>query len=452
MPRCGAAGTRLRVRYSALVRTEPPHEDWLALVADEGAAQALQTTLQGLPTEVRYVGVGTQLVRCSTWRAPQAIVLHLGAVAGGPDDVPPDVPPGWDVPLLLVGGYQNETVAALASRLAESGAHHWLPDGDALAPADWRLALAFAQGAHRRDQTQRQRVAGLQDQLAEQRVVARAKGLLMAAQGMTEDDAFAFLRSGAMQTRLPLADMARAVVDAAVWSAAVNRAGQLRWLSQRCIAAAAQRLARIDPPAARRVQNDALKRARDILNDLDRLPLPDPTRQTLGETDQAWRALKASLDERLDSGSLARADAAAEHALAQAEALTGSLQASASSPILRVVNLCGRQRMRAQRLVKLGLLNQLGVSASGQPEGGGVAEAAALVSAFASTLSELAALPLGSAEIGAAHQVAVERWADMVLALQAGEMAPLVRSGDAVLVSVDALTTCWERSLQLLLG
>jgi hypothetical protein len=67
-------------------------------------------------------------------------------------------------------------------------------------------------------------------------------------------------------------------------------------------------------------------------------------------------------------------------------------------------------------------------------------------------LSELTALPLGSADIAAAHQAAVERWADMVLALQTGEMASLVRCGEALLVSVDALTHCWERSLQLLLG
>lgn len=442
----------LLVRYSALVCTEPPIENWLALVADDEAALALKAALQDAATEVRHLGIGTQMVRCSTWCAPQAIIWHLGARTRLNADLQLETPAAWDVPLLLVGQPDDQPTEALASRLADSGAHHWLPDADAVAPADWVRALAFAQAAHRREQAQRQRIASLQDQLAEQRVVARAKGLLMAAQGMTEDDAFAFLRSGAMQTRLPMADMARAVVDAALWSEAVNRAGQLRWLSQRCVAAAAQRLARIDPPAARRVQAEALRRARDILDGLGRLPLPEATRHTLDETDKAWLTLKSSLDERLDLGSLKRADETAEFALAQAEALAGSLQAGSSSPILRVVNLCGRQRMRAQRLVKLGLLNQLGVSAPGRSDAGGSAEAAALVSVFASTLSELAALPLGSADIAAAHQAAVERWADMVLALQTGEMASLVLCGEALLVSVDALTHCWERSIQLLLG
>lgn len=392
------------------------------------------------------------MVRCSTWRAPRAIVWRLGPSAPGPAAGAFGWPAAWDVPVLLVGGPDGPPLAEQASQLAAHGVHHWLPDGDNGTAADWQLALAFAQSMHARDQAQRRHIAKLQDQLAERRVVARAKGLLMAAQGMSEDDAFAFLRSGAMQTRSPLADMARAVVDAAIWSEAVNRAGQLRWLSQRCIAAAAQRLARIDPPVARRAQGDALRRARDILDGLDKLPLQDLARQALVDTDRAWCALTAALDERLDLRSLTLADAAAEAALTRAEALTDHLQAAARSPVLRVVNLCGRQRMRAQRLVKLGLMNQLGRTKGCQPEAPGMAEAAALVAAFVDTLSELAALPLGSAEIAMTHQVAVDRWADMAQALQGGEMAQLVHAGEALLVSVDALTLCWERSLQLLLG
>ncbi|MBX3623351.1 MAG: hypothetical protein KF891_25555 [Rhizobacter sp.] len=157
------------------MHTEPPCEDWLALVADEGAARALQTTLQGAVPEVRHLGAGTRLVHCSTWCAPQAIVLHLGSGSHGPADIPLETPAGWDVHWLLVGRPEDPPIAALASRLADSGAHHWLPDGDAVAPADWMLALAFARAAHRRDQARRQRIAGLQDQLAEQRVVASAE-------------------------------------------------------------------------------------------------------------------------------------------------------------------------------------------------------------------------------------------------------------------------------------
>jgi hypothetical protein len=422
------------------VNTGPPCDNWLAIVADDDVAAALESALRGSAREVRQVKAGTQLVHCNTWSAPRAIIMDLSSCAAAPE-----WPAEWDVPLVMVGSAPDLRPEDMQARLVGSGAHHWLPHGEAAAPADWALALAFAQAAHRRDQAQRHRIASLQDQLAERRVVARAKGLLMAAQGMTEEDAFALLRSGAMQTRSALADMARAVVDAAIWSEAVNRAGQLRWLSQRCIAAAAQRLARIDPPAARRMQNDALKRAREILDDLARLALPEPVRQRLDETDGAWRALKARLDDRLDLGSLQLADAAADQALAHAEALAGSLQAVGSSPILRVINLCGRQRMRAQRLVKLGLLARLGLTA------GEADEVSGLVTSFDATMQEMTNLPLGSSEIRDAHQLAADRWRDMARVLQAQEAAALVHGGEALLVSVDDLTRCWERSLQLLL-
>lgn len=420
-------------------------------MADDVPSLALLTALRGAVADVRHIGAGTRLVHCSSWRAPQAIIWHLGTGPGeGPSALLP-LASGWDVPVLLVGRLVGPDLAALAAGLESLGAHHWLPDGAAAACADWVQALDFARAVHRRDQAQRRRITGLQEQLAQQRVLARAKGLLMEAQGISEDDAFALLRSAAMQARRPLGDMARAVVDSAVWSDAMNRAGQLRWLSQRCIAAAAQRLARIDPPAARRMQSAALRRAGAILDSLGRLPLPDSCRQALHATSEAWHGLKASLAERLDPACLKRADAAAERALAQAEALTGQLQTCTGSPILRVVNLCGRQRMRAQRLVKLGLLSHLGLCAPDPCPTGHCGDAAALVSEFGSTMATLTALPLGSAAIAAAHQHALDHWAAMVLALQAGEAAALLRSGEALLASVDALTRCWERSLHLVL-
>lgn len=420
---------------------EPPPHTWVAVVADGDTAQALSTGLGIAGVAARLFGSRTELMHCSPSHAPQAVVLSLApSVGAGPALV---LPGDWDVPVIAVGPAGAVDGPALGVLLADNGVHHWLAD---LAPAAWPLSLAVARAAHRRDQAQRQRIASLQAQLAEQRLVARAKGLLMAAQGMTENEAFALLRSGAMQTRLPMADMARAVVDAASWAEAVNRAGQLRWLSQRCIAAAAQRLARIAPPAARRVQQDALTRAADILAGLDRLPLPDTARQALADADAAWRTLKACLVQRLDLASLAAADAAAEVALARAELLASALQAVGSSPMLRVVNLCGRQRMRAQRLVKLGLLARLGLPTAD------AGEAPALMAIFDDTLQELAQLPLGSPEISAAHQRAVDHWRDMALALRSADSAALVPCGDALVASVDDLTHCWERSLQLLLG
>ena len=434
------------LRYSSPVNPQPPSAAWVAVVADGDLAPVLSACLGLAGVVARLFADRTELMHCSKSDAPQAVVLGLPMCPAAGASAALQLPQDWDVPVIAIGPAGGLDGVELGRQLAESGAHHALAS---LAPADWAWSLAFAQAAHRREQAQRQHIAGLQAQLVEQRLVARAKGLLMAAQGMTEDEAFARLRSGAMQTRLPMADMARAVVDAALWAEAVNRAGQLRWLSQRCIAAAAQRLARIDPPAARRLQQDALKRARDILEGLHRLPLPDGARQALSDADAAWRALKSCLDQRLDLASLSVADTAAELALARAEALASLLQAVGSSPMLRVVNLCGRQRMRAQRLVKLGLLARLGRSSAAVGDAG---EALALMAGFEDTLQVLAQLPLNSPEIAAAHQRSVDRWRDMALALQSGDTTALVRCGEALVGSVDDLTHCWERSLQLLLG
>ncbi len=422
---------------------ETASKAWVAVCAHGDTATPLLAALREACVVARQIDACTELTHCSNADAPQAVILGLPTFTAAGGDCAQELPGEWDGPVIAVGRAGLADVAKLAMHLTDSGVHLWQAS---LAAADWAQLLAFAQAAHGRSQVHQQRISHLQEQLKEQSLVARAKGLLMAAQGMTEGEAFALLRSGAMHTRLPLADVARTVVDAAGGAEAVNRAGQLRWLSQRCIAAAAQRLVRIDPPAARKVQQEALKRARDILDGLARLPLLASARQALAQADADWQALKSCLDQRLDLQLLAAADTAAQAALASAELLTGALQAVGSSPMLRVVNLCGRQRMRAQRLVKLGLLARLGMASAD------TSEAPALMASFGDTLRELALLPLGSSEITAAHLLATERWRDMGQALQTDDTTALVHRGEALLDSVDALTHCWERSLQLLLG
>jgi response regulator NasT len=62
---------------------------------------------------------------------------------------------------------------------------------------------------------------GLRQALADRKVIERAKGLLMAREGMTEDEAFRRLRRSSMDTQRPLADTARAVLGAEVVAASV---------------------------------------------------------------------------------------------------------------------------------------------------------------------------------------------------------------------------------------
>lgn len=402
--------------------------------------------------QVLHLASGTELGRLDVEGAPRAVICNAGHEVAGCAAAPVLASIPWDVPLVRIGYGGRENSGPSVPVFREPLAHYWLPSANGMTAHDWESVLAFAAEVHRREQGQRRRIDELQNQIAEQRLVAQAKGLLMATQAMTEGDAFGLLRTGAMQSRRPLAAVARTVVDAAAWADAVNRAGQLRWLSQRCVAAAAQRLVRIDPPGARRVQKEACKRAQEILEILSRLPLPDASREHLEAARAAWTDLVACLEQRLDVGSLAQADGAAESALARAEVLTTGLQLAGNSSIVRVVNLCGRQRMRMQRVVKLGLFMRLGVEAA-HIEGNDLqAKAAVLVAEFGDTLAELSMLPLSSSAIAESQSRAEVCWTDMVTALQGGDIASLVSAGEAMLVKLDELTACWERSLQLVIG
>lgn len=64
----------------------------------------------------------------------------------------------------------------------------------------------------------------LQRALEERKLIERAKGRLMAVEGLTEDDAFRLLRQRAMNTRSRMADVARQILGKRV-----NRTGATRW-------------------------------------------------------------------------------------------------------------------------------------------------------------------------------------------------------------------------------
>ena len=106
-----------------------------------------------------------------------------------------------------------------------------------------RAVLARAQARWQREAALRDRWRALRTRLDERKWVDRAKGLLMSARGIGEDAAFGLLRGAAMHANLRLGELSRSVVEAAQWAEAINRAGQLRMLSQRLVRLAAQALA-----------------------------------------------------------------------------------------------------------------------------------------------------------------------------------------------------------------
>lgn len=335
--------------------------------------------------------------------------------------------------------------AAAHAALVPLGVHAWgdLRHADAAAV---HSVLAHAEAAH----GQGAELARLRAQLDERKWVDRAKGRLMAAGGLDEDEAYRLLRGAAMHVNLRLGEIARAVVEAAQWAEALNRAGQLRMLSQRLVCLAAQPLAGVEPRRAPGLRAQAAERVQQNLDHLAALPLDAASSRALARAGAAWTALGEALRPRLQRAGLALADARAEALLEAAEALTVALQAAAGRRALRIVDLSGSQRMRALRLAKDALLAGL------LPEGPWAARLQPTVAAFEAVARELETAPLSTPEIRAGLAAAREQWLRLVRGLQSAALAEgradLVQASEALAETFEGLTAAYEHSVQVIMS
>jgi hypothetical protein len=352
-------------------------------------------------------------------------------------------------PVSLFGEPPEDVATFVAAGLAG-----WWPTAVLDDAAALRTALAADQARWQQASELRAELARARGQLDERKWVDRAKGVLMSARGIGEDEAFRLLRGAAMHANLRVGEVSRSVIEASQWAEAINRAGQLRMLSQRLVKLAAQRLAGIDPRRARTLQDEAAQRVQDNLDHLGQSTLlgsaPQPVGDAMAATSQAWTELQRALALRQSPQTLAESDRCAMTLLAAAEALTEALEQGGERRALRVVNLCGRQRMRVQRVAKDALLAAL----LGEP---GRREALApLLDEFGATLQELERAPLTSAETREALTNARDEWLRLLRGADAADRAEgrslLAASSDALLDVFDRLTASYERSLQVIMS
>jgi response regulator NasT len=83
-----------------------------------------------------------------------------------------------------------------------------------LQPERIKPVLDVALVRFKREQKLLDELEGTRLKLAERKLLDRAKGILMARQGLTEDQAFQKLRSMAMNKNLKLAELAQRILDA----------------------------------------------------------------------------------------------------------------------------------------------------------------------------------------------------------------------------------------------
>ena len=327
--------------------------------------------------------------------------------------------------------------------------HGWAPLGTFDGPSLAALTVQ-AQARWQREAALRTELDGLRTRMDERKWVDRAKGLLMSARGIGEDEAFGLLRGAAMHANLRLGEVSRSVIEAAQWADAINRAGQLRMLSQRLVRVAAQLLAGIDVQRARVLRTQSTERVQQNLDHLATLGLGAAGVLALGEAQAAWSGLATSLAAKPAPQGLAEIDARGESLLQAAEALTEALEASGARRALRIVNICGRQRMRAQRLAKDALL------ASTLAAGVSRDRLLPTMNEFEAALLELERAPLSSPEIRAGLATARDEWLRLVGGVQALDSpegrATLVRSSEALVDTFERLTGWYEHSLQVIMS
>lgn len=351
-------------------------------------------------------------------------------------------------PVLL---YTADTEVERLDRALQAGVHGCVVHGYARERlrTEWALArLRFGQERALRDE-----LAALRQRFEERKLVDRAKGLLMRATQMSEDEAFRALRRASMQANRRVGLVARELIDAARHGEAVNRAGQLRMLSQRLVKLHALRACGLEVEDSQARLAASVQRVDENLALLARHLSAASFGDLLASVQSAWAALKAGLGGPAAVQDLPVVDAQAERLLDQAERLTAVLEQSGPAATLHVINVAGRQRMLSQRLAKQALLAHL---LPAPQDRSALAEAQTTARAFDEAQDYLRSLPLASAELRESLEAAAQAWSAVLdgagrIHQEAGRIA-LARSSETLLAELDRLTERYELSLQRLLG
>ena len=436
--------------------------EFFAPPAGAGAAVTSALVVEGtasgpidLAADLRAAGIHVlgavgrdSLVREASRLAPDLVVCHEVA----PDDALFDafkrLAVGEPRPVIV---FTQDPDAAKIERAIGSGIHAYVVNG--YAPQRLRSVLQVARARFAAEARLRDDFADLSRRFDERKLVDRAKGILMRAREVTEEEAFAVLRTASMHSNQRVGQVSRQVITAAHYADAVNRAGKLRMLSQRLIKLYALRL--LEPGAPRDAGQlvDAAARIETALADLER----SLSRATFGDLLQAvsaaWGPLRDGAAAPPTAARLAELDALAEGLLQQADQLTLQLETAGLVTTLHVINLSGRQRMLSQRHAKNALLGLLlPAEAAEAAEAERMKSAAELEQATAA----LKALPLSTPEIRSLLEEAEGHWSEAVRAArpcrQGGGVRGLDAASEALLETFEQLTDRYERSMQVLMG
>lgn len=382
----------------------------------------------------------------------------------GPDVVICDDPaPGEELfkALALVGEtsprpvivFTTDPDAGRIARATQVGVHAYVVSG--YARQRLRPLVHLAQARFTREQALREEIRDLASRLEERKMVDRAKGILMRAREVSDEDAFKMLRTASMHSNQRLGQVSEHIIHSARFAEDVNRSGQLRMLSQRLVKLALLQLGGVQPAQVQLWLKDSVTRIDANLAALGK-SLSQPTfGDLLAQVQRTWSQLKPLLQGAPAAGHMPQLDALAGQLLQQAERLTASLENAGAMPPLQVLNLAGRQRMLSQRFAKYALIGMLGAQAGMAPDAQGLAQARV---AFEEALDYLNNIPLSSREIRVLLDAAAVSWAQMLAGsaptgrAEASDLERVATASEDLLEVFDQLSVHYGHSMQMLVG
>ena len=347
--------------------------------------------------------------------------------------------------------FTNDPDVDKMSRALQAGIHAYEVNGYGIARL--RPVIHMAQLRFARDQQLRNALADVSHRFEERKLVDRAKGILMRARQFSEEEAFRVLRAASMHSNQRVGEVSQQVIAAANHAEAVNRAGQLRMLSQRLVKLYALRVALPAAAPGADMLAESCKRVDANLG----LLAKSLSKATYGDLLDAmyapWTALKAAMAAPVAAARLAEVDALAERVLRDADRLVTNLETTGLTASLHVINVSGRQRMLSQRVAKQALL---AVLLNGEAALAARAETGKARAAFEEALSYLNQVPLSTPEIRELLETAGRTWTAMTEALVsvpgAAGWRALGESSETLLALFEQLTDRYERSMQMLMG
>ncbi len=421
-----------------------------ALVVDSVSPGVPDLAADLVAVGIEVLGTSSRgnLVREAIRLAPQSVVCHELSV----DDAL------FEACALLASTapcavvvFTSDPDAAKIERALRCGIHAYVINGYGLHRLRSTMHLADARFQHER--ALHAELAEVNQRLDERKLVDRAKGILMRARQVSEEEAFRVLRTASMHSNRRVGQVSQQVIAAAHYADAVNRAGKLRMLAQRLVKCSALRLLEAPSGASAQQLDDSVVQIDGSIAALGKSLSKATFGDLLDAVEAAWPLLRARVAAPMAPAQLVELDQLAEHLLAQAEQLTRHLETAGLVTTLHVINVSGRQRMWSQRFAKQALL---GLLLAGEPARLAREELDASAAAFEQAMDYLKTIPLSTRDIRETLAEAQQAWATLVQASRQVRTAEgqraLSESSEALLALFERLTDQYEHSMQVLMG